>query len=446
MPESKRKHLSKENREVIEEGIRAGDSARKIAKRIDVSASTVTREVKQNRTVREMKAQRDAKLSLRCSHYKECQASGTACKKCSTKLTTCKMCKTRSCIDTCLDFERKMCSITSSWPYVCPASCRKRASCGYPKCIYNAADADASYLKRLKSSREGIGISQEELTAMNELITPLVKQGQSFEAIWITHSDELPVGVRTAYNYQEAGILTTLNLDLPRKARCRPRKRAAAVRRERIDRTGRTFSDFQALPLAEQVRVVQGDSVTGYAHNKRDLLSLHIVACAFQAYLPKEYASAAATIRCLDFIEQACGTREAFEAVFGIMLLDRGVEFDDWEGMERSCLEHGKKRCRVFYCDPMETNQKSECERNHEQLRRILPKGRSDFDKLSAFDVAVCCSHVNSYPLPRRNGRCAFSLVHGLLPQTVLDELGLKRVAPDNVILKPYLMAHAVEL
>ena len=40
-------------------------------------------------------------------------------------------------------------------------------------------------------------------------------------------------------------------------------------------------------------------------------------------------------------------------------------------------------------------NQKSQAERNHKQLRRILPKGRSDFDRLSRWDVSACCRSVN---------------------------------------------------
>jgi hypothetical protein len=84
------------------------------------------------------------------------------------------------------------------------------------------------------------------------------------------------------------------------------------------------------------VRVVQADSVIGCEHNKRDILSLHIVAAAFQAYLLKEHASAQAVVTWLDVIERARGSREAFEAVFGILLADRGVEFDDWAGMEAS--------------------------------------------------------------------------------------------------------------
>ena len=190
--------------------------------------------------------------------------------------------------------------------------------------------------------------------------------------------------------------------------------------------------------------MVEGDSVQGFEENTHDILSLHLVARGFQIYLLKKHADAQGVVTWLDVIERACGTRKDFEAAFGIMLVDRGVEFDDWEGMERSCLEEGKRRARVFYCDAMESNQKSQAERNHEQLRRILPKGRSNFDALSTWDVAECCSHVNSYPSAMRASKCPFELLGDILPQTLLDELGLSRVAPDDVVLKPYLMKHAV--
>ena len=86
MTRKKGKHLSKENREVIESGVRNGDSARSIAKRIGASPSTVTREVKAHRTIRAKKASKADKASAKCARYASCQASGTACAECSTKL------------------------------------------------------------------------------------------------------------------------------------------------------------------------------------------------------------------------------------------------------------------------------------------------------------------------------------------------------------------------
>ena len=447
MAKEKGKHMSRENREVIESGIRAGDAARAIAKRIDVSPSTVTREVRAHRTVREKKLSAKEKASLRCARRETCQASGTACAKCSTKLTNCKDCRTRRCILSCPDYEPRMCPTVESWPYVCPDKCPKRGWCKLPKCSYDAGDADAAYRETLSSSRSGICATQEELDAMNAVVVPLSKQGQSFEAIWAAHAGELPVCVRTAYKYQEAGAVGLTSLDMPRKARLLPRSRPAkgAPGRERVDRAGRTHDDFRALPLEDQLRVVQGDSVEGFSWNETDVLSLHVVAREFQFYLKKAHADAAAVVTWLDVIERALGSPEEFEAVFGILLLDRGVEFDDWEGMERSCLVEGARRCRVFYCDAQNSNQKSPAERNHQRLRRILPKRRSDFDKLSVWDVAVCCSHVNSYPLARWSGRCPIEVAAGLVPQRLLDELGIERVPADEVVLKPYLMAHAVE-
>lgn len=449
MPRKKGKHLSRENREVIEAGIRSCDSARAIAKRIDASPSTVTREVKEHRTVVERKLSPKEKASLRCAEHDRCQASGTACSKCSTRLTGCKDCKTRRCILSCPDYRPKMCPKTAGWPYVCPEGCPKRGWCKFPKCSYDAGDADAAYRKTLSSSRSGICVTQDELDAMNDIVVPLAKRGQSLEAIWAAHKDELPVCVRSAYKYQGLNALGLTSLDMPRKARLLPRRRAEAKapKRERVDRTGRTYEDFNELPVKDKARVVQGDSVAGLEGNASDILSLHLVAHTFQIYLKKAPRSTPApVVAWLDVIERELGSPEAFEEIFGVLLLDRGPEFDNWAEMERSCLVQGARRCRVFYCDEMNSNQKSQAERNHEQLRRILPKGRSDFDRLSVWDVAVCCSHVNSYPLVRSSGTFRpIEAAAALVPKHLLDALGIERVAADEVTLKPHLMAHAVE-
>lgn len=449
MTRKKGKHLSRENREVIESGVRNGDSARAIAKRIDASPSTVTREVKAHRTIRAKKASPADKASTKCAVYASCQASGTACAECSTKFTNCKRCRTRRCWLSCPDFELRMCGETEKWPYVCPEGCPKRGWCGFPKCSYDAGDADAAYREILSASRSGICCTQGELDAMNGIVVPLAKQGQSLEAIWAEHAGELPVCVRSAYKYQGLGAVGLTSLDMPRKARLLPRRRpeAGGPKRERVDRTGRTYDDFNGLPVEDKARVVQGDSVEGYEWNTSDILSLHLVAHTFQVYLKKGVKdSPAPVVAWLDVIERELGSPEAFEEIFGILLLDRGPEFDDWAGMERSCLVPGARRCRVFYCDAQNSNQKSQAERNHERLRRILPKRRSDFDRLSVSDVAVCCSHVNSYPLARKSGTFRpIEAAAAIIPKRLLDALGIERVPADEVVLKPYLMAHAVE-
>lgn len=445
MTRGKGKHLGKESREVIEEGIRDGDSARRISAKVGASPSTVTREVKANRTVREPARRPGARLAIRCAHFRACDRVGTACGRCGTRVTRCKDCRTHSCIESCPEFEPAMCPTTESWPYVCPPKCAKRAHCGYPKCEYRAEDAQRASASRASDSRSGIDLTDDELAELDSVVTPLVRQGQSFEAIAASH-DGLGVCVRTLYNYQEAGALSCASLELPRKAKVKTKKRRRGEPkgRDRVDRAGRTYDDFRALPIEDQANVCQGDSVVGFAHNSMDILSLMPVARKFQLYLLKGHGDTAEVVACLDAIELAMGSREAFRAVFDPLLLDRGVEFDDWAGIERSALEPGGRRCRVYYCDPMESNQKSECERNHEQLRRILPKRRTDMDALSAEDVATCCSHVNSYPLESLGGRCPFDALGEVLPPEALALLGIVRVPASEVVLRPSLMRHAV--
>lgn len=56
------------------------------------------------------------------------------------------------------------------------------------------------------------------------------------------------------------------------------------------------------------------------------------------------------------------------------------------------------------------------------------------------------CSHVNTYPKPARRGKCPFDPAAPELPAELLGNLGIVRVQPDEVLLRPALVAHAVEL
>ena len=56
-----------------------------------------------------------------------------------------------------------------------------------------------------------------------------------------------------------------------------------------------------------------------------------------------------------------------------LILTDRGSEFTDPMKNEAD-PESAEIQCRVFYCDPMNSNQKSSCECNHELFRYVIPK------------------------------------------------------------------------
>lgn len=246
MRDGKRGHMDKDTRVTIEEGIYGGASCREIARAAGVSPSTVTREVRANRTVTERQRRPGANLAVRCARYRECGEVGTACAGCRTGYVRCKHCRTRSCIDSCPRFELRMCPLTEAWPHVCPRQCPRRPGCTFPRVRYRAEEAQAAYEARLSSSRSGVDLTGAELERLNSVVAPLVRQGQSFEAICASHPG-LGVSCRTLYNYQELGILETSDVELPRKARVRPRRRKREAGRPRVDRSGREYSDFLVI-------------------------------------------------------------------------------------------------------------------------------------------------------------------------------------------------------
>lgn len=146
-----------------------------------------------------------------------------------------------------------------------------------------------------------------------------------------------------------------------------------------------------------------------------------------------------AVVGALDWIETILGTAE-FARLFGTILTDRGIEFCDFEAIERSCLSNAR-RCRLFYCAPQRSGQKGSCEKNHVELRKILPKG-SSFEALAAFDVASACTHADNYLRKSPSGKTPFSQAARLLLKDLLDELGIIRLRVDEVTLKPSLLSN----
>ena len=112
----------------------------------------------------------------------------------------------------------------------------------------------------------------------------------------------------------------------------------------------------------------------------------------------------------LDMLEKALG-KERFQRLFGLILTDNGTEFSDTNALERSVFG-GTARCKVYYCDARQSQQKGACERNHVELRKLLPKGRGiSFDALEEYDLAITMSQLNSEPRPSLMGMSALSML-----------------------------------
>ena len=138
----------------------------------------------------------------------------------------------------------------------------------------------------------------------------------------------------------------------------------------------------------------------------------------------------------------ADGTRRVFRAV----LTDNGAEFSD-EAAIAALLGEGPGETRLFYCDPRRSDQKGACERNHVEIRKLLPKGAGiRFDRLAPADLALAMSHVNSEPrgaLGFATPARAFRAMLGEDAAALLDAYGVEDVPLGDLDLTPGLIERA---
>ena len=128
-----------------------------------------------------------------------------------------------------------------------------------------------------------------------------------------------------------------------------------------------------------------------------------------------------------------------------LSLSEIGENFGITRQGARDAIKHGETR--LFYCDPRRSDQKGACERNHVELRKLLPKGAGlRFDRLSAADLALAMSHVNSEPrgaLGFSTPARAFRAMLGEDAAALLDAYGVEDVALGELDLTPGLIERA---
>lgn len=145
--------------------------------------------------------------------------------------------------------------------------------CELQHALYLAQQADESSHDLLVSCRDGINQSLADIALLDELISPLLKKGQSLAHIYAHHDHEIPCSRRTLYNYIDKGVFTAKNIDLRRRVRykCKERKKGTRISLSaRKFRIGRTYDDFCAfLKVNPGISVVELDTVEGGRGNSK---------------------------------------------------------------------------------------------------------------------------------------------------------------------------------
>lgn len=424
-------HLTLSERKQIELGLEERRSLGQIARSLGKSTSTVLREIRKH-TARVQSGAFGRPFNC-CLHRKKCDHRNLCDLNpaCSRKCSLCKLC-----CSVCPDFEEERCTLLDSSPHVCNG-CKQRRFCTLEKSFYKALDAQDEYEDLLHVARQGFNFSGEELLAIDELVSPLIRQGQSVGAIVRTQKDFLMCSEATVRRLVDAGVLSARNIDMPLKCRLKPRK--GEKKELKIDRnclSGRSYSDYlHFISEHPDVPVVQIDSVLG-AKGGKVLLTMLLTNCNFMLAFLRERNTAASVTECFNWLEETLGGKR-FRAMFSVLLTDNGSEFSNPLAIETR--GDGTPRTRIFYCEPSAPYEKGKVENNHTLLRRILPKG-SSFDRLTQKEVDLVMSHLNSYSRASLNGRSPAQMFVSLYGEEVLHFLRQEIIPDTKIIMNPKLL------
>ena len=386
----KYKHLSFEDRCVIEEFLNYGYNFSQIANRLGKDRTTISDEVRKHRFLR-----------------------GTPNKN----------------IDPCC-FESKP-------PYVCNA-CQKKNSCKKVRYTYGHAVAYNEYKKNLINSRKQVYITKEQIVSINDVIAPLmVHKHHSVNHVYITHPDLLPFSKSTFYKYIDLGIINIKNIDLQRKVKYKVKKEVDDDNvRTKVNtkiKVGRFYTDFKDyLEYHPNCSIVEMDTVIGTSGGKGGKCFLTLL---FRQYnlmliylLP--YKQSKYVTQVFNYLKDLLGIDE-FKRLFEVILTDNGTEFTDPESIEVD-FNTGEILSSVFYCDPNCSWQKGSIEKNHEYIRYILPKGTS-FAGLSQDDCNLIASHINSVPRRSLNNLSPYEASVNFIGKENLDKLKIDKINYDDI-------------
>lgn len=419
-------HLTLDERNIIEQELMRNTSFRDIALILDKDPTTIAKEVRNHRIRKE--GQSIHVNFNHCSRKFNCKRRNVCGLACNRECRKCNICN-----KVCSDFEEGTCLRLKRAPYVCNG-CINRYNCRMTKYYYRALSSYKTYRTKLAEARQGINMSELELSNLDKIISPLVKQGQSISHIYKTH--DINCSRSTLYKYVANNCFSIGPIDLPRKVRLKKRKQKKIEKKDTKARTNRTYQDFQKyIEKNPELSIVEMDTVEGIKGGRVLLTLLFRSSRLMLAFILYEKTQSE-VLRIFNMLELELGT-ELFEKTFPIILTDNGTEFGRPLSLEFN--NQGIGRTRIFYCDPRASYQKGMLERNHEFIRYVLPKG-SSFDELLQTDIDLMINHINSLGRQSLNWLAPIDVARVTLDKEVIKKLNLQKVPAEEIQLNKKLL------
>lgn len=416
-------HLTLKDRQLIEKGIVHGDTKKDIAARLGRDRSSISKEISRHLKIL------PATEKHECTTYKWCRGK-----------------KHHQGCEGCPSFQPFICTRRDRSPGACNG-CPNLHYCRHERRLYEAGRAHQEYQTALVQNRQGLNLTSEEFEQQKGIIVPLLKQGQSPYAV--SMNDKVTVSEKTIYNWIHEGYFSSegfLDMDLPRKVSRRQVKKGSAPKcKKRKDSkylSGRKYDDYKAyMDEHPDASVMYMDTVYNSVSKGPFVQTLKFKDIGFFMAFYHESKNAEDMLSGLIKLEELLGP-DLFSKYAEVIVTDRGSEFVLADEIE--FRSDGKRRCRIFYCDPLASGQKGSLEQIHTVLRFILPKKKDLYklglDSQEALNKVI--SHMDSYVYKALKGKSPFNLATFYWPEfiTKVEAYGIHQLNLDEVTLKPHIL------
>jgi len=417
---SSKKHMSYDELLLLYKYISLNYSSKKVVQLLKKDRSTIYRIIIDNSKIDKSST---GHLS-NTSKYKNCQY-----------LLNCKRNGIDHCPENCPGYKKWICQNLKKFPYICNF-CEQRSTCRKEKRLFNPEEAYISRKDRTSETKRCPKISQKGLNDFNEIVSPLIKEGLSVEAIESSIKECFPVTGRTVRNWINNGYLDAKRIDLRNavKREYSPAYNYKRVSKNPLLKVGRTWNSYlQYMSSKDKNDVIQFDTVHGKNTDIKSILTIHHPESKFQIGLLLENFTSDEVMKRIDELRSYIGD-DYYYKFFRVLLCDNGPEFDKMPSLEIDD-ETGEVHCRVFYTRPYQSGDKGSCERNHELFRYVISKGKS-LDALTQEDLNFIFSNINSYPRKSLDYRCPIDIINNLMGKDFASKLGIVKIPFKHLTFK----------
>lgn len=383
------KHLSIEERMLIQACLAKNMSLTEIADRLDRNKSFISREISSHLVVKIGFCEKD------CSHRKEY--------------------------------------------FLCNA-CPYRSTCQHKKRYYNFEEANKTADMMKRDSRRYTKLTQNQINYIDEILMEQVRGlKQSLHHVYVSNpSLSKTCSERTIRRLIYNGFS---------KLRPHELRKYVVYKHEYIKPKefrlrdisiliGRQHSDYiNYVSHHKRANIVEYDSVIGKISDKQAILTITLIKYNFQFGILIKKANPNDVVTKVRKLFKKLGN-DLVKEIFAVNLADNGIEFSCFNKIEYN--DDREFICRTYFTNPYKATDKPHCERNNEFIRYLIPKGKS-LDSLTQDKVNWMFSQINSYIRKGLNNQTPYDLVRRKYGQVFLDKIGIDRVEKKKVDLRQIL-------